>query len=78
MGEELEREGMSRNWDRVEFTLVVDMWPGTRTEWNENADVFVEFSRRSKHCIAAGMSIFGYIRSVWCNVLTRTGSDGCS
>jgi len=32
VGEELEREGMSRNWDRVEFTLVVDMWTGTRTE----------------------------------------------
>jgi len=37
VGEELEREGMSssRNWDRAEFTLVVDMWTGIRTEWDK-------------------------------------------
>jgi len=37
VGEELEREGMSssRNRDRVEFTLLVDMWTGIRTEWGK-------------------------------------------
>ena len=57
MGEELEREGMS-SIRELSSQLVVDMWTGIRTEWDENADVLAGCSQRSKHSTAAGVCRF--------------------
>jgi len=58
VGEELESEVVSssrnRNRDRVEFTLVANMWTGIRSEW----DKFERGHARRMFSTAAGVCRF--------------------